>query len=187
MRAAVAGGIPRSEIFVTSKIPCCPGSDFDKTIAVMCALYKDPTKCVEHDFAMLGLDYIDLMVVHWPCDDFESSVATYKAMEPYVESGKIKAIGVVRTSGDSTPGLPLPLRRWEIRNAAWLHFRAADFRIPAWRGQSNFNASALSKLLPLVKIKPVINQCISPRGTDAGLSLPARPAKEQRSRPLVAL
>ena len=96
VREAVTSGVARSQIFVTSKIPCCPGTRFDTGIAAACLLPEmhDPTKAIEHDFKILGLDYIDLMLMHWPCDDFEHSVATYKAMEPYVKSGKIKAIGV---------------------------------------------------------------------------------------------
>lgn len=119
VRAAMATGVKRSDIFVTSKIPCCPGKAFSGAGgSLMCLLHKDPSKAVQHDFDMLGLDYIDLMLVHWPCDDFEQSVATYKAMEPFFSAGKIKALGV-----------------------------------------SNFNASALAKLLPRVAVKPVVDQC----------------------------
>ena len=96
MNAAVASGIARKDIFVTSKIPCCPGKNFANSSAgALCKIvYGTPKHSIEHDFEMLQLDYIDLMLVHWPCDDFEDSVKTYKAMEPYVRSGKIKAIGV---------------------------------------------------------------------------------------------
>ena len=122
VRAAVATGtVKRSDIFVTSKIPCCPGTAFTKTTLATCnplTGYKNSTKAIEHDFAVLGLDYIDLLLLHWPCDDFEDSVTAYKAMEPYVKSGKVRAIGI-----------------------------------------SNFNASALTALLPRVSIKPAMNQC----------------------------
>ena len=94
---------------------------FTKTTLATCnplTGYKNSTKAIEHDFAVLGLDYVDLLLLHWPCDDFEDSVTAYKAMEPYVKSGKVRAIGI-----------------------------------------SNFNASAITALLPRVSIKPAMNQC----------------------------
>ena len=95
VRKAMASGTPRSKIFVTSKIPCCPGNEFTN-ISVVCSrpVAKEPIKAINHDFEVLGLDFIDLMLIHWPCDDIDDSIATYKAMEPFVASGKIKAIGV---------------------------------------------------------------------------------------------
>ena len=97
VRAAVAAGIPRADLFVTSKIECCPGSQFvggKAKGAAMCLLKNHPAKNIQHDFDVLGLDYVDLMLLHWPCDDFADSVKTYKAMEPLVASGKARAIGV---------------------------------------------------------------------------------------------
>ena len=96
VRAAIAMGVPRSEIFVTSKIECCPGSGFCGAVqgAALCLTKQNATHNIEHDFDVLGLDYVDLMLLHWPCDDMDASVATYKAMEPLVASGKAKAIGV---------------------------------------------------------------------------------------------
>jgi 2,5-diketo-D-gluconate reductase A len=96
VRAAIASGIPRSELFVTTKIECCPGKAFagDVKGAVLCAVKHDPIKNIQHNYDVLGLDYVDLMLLHWPCDDFEDSVATYKAMEPLVKAGKARAIGI---------------------------------------------------------------------------------------------
>ena len=96
VRAAVAAGIPRSELFVTSKIECCPGSAFAGAMKgpLMCLLKKNATKDIEHNYDVLGLDYVDLMLLHWPCDDLDDSVAYYKAMEPLIASGRARAIGV---------------------------------------------------------------------------------------------
>ena len=82
-------GIPREEIFVTTKLPAeCKGYDIAK-------------ECFEKSLSDLGLDYIDLYLIHapWPWDKWgmdctEGNVASYKAMEEIYKDGKAKAIGV---------------------------------------------------------------------------------------------
>lgn len=92
----------------------CPGKAFAGAIgsAAMCLLHKDPAKAVQHDFDMLGLDFIDLMLVHWPCDNLEDSVTTYKAMEPFFKQGKIKALGV---SNFNSSALEQLLKQVDVR------------------------------------------------------------------------
>ncbi len=72
-------GLKRDEYFVTSKVW---NSDhgYDKTMA---AFEKTRNK--------LGLDYLDLYLVHWPAPDY---VGSWKAMEELYKAGKIKSIGV---------------------------------------------------------------------------------------------
>jgi len=123
-KAVRDASVPRSELFVTSKIPCYP-SDFQQGSPT------NSTADVLHDLDMLGLGYVDLMLLHWPCDTIEGSAAAYKAMEPFLASGQAKAIGI-----------------------------------------SNFNASAIEALLPLVNTKPSVNQCgFSIAGHDESTSL----------------
>ena len=43
---------------------------------------------------MLQLDQVDLLLLHWPCDTFEETMAAYRVMEDAVEAGKARAIGV---------------------------------------------------------------------------------------------
>jgi len=71
-------GIPRNEIFVTTKI-CLAGN------------YQKACKKIEDCLARLGLDYIDLLLYHWPSG---KNVEVYKAMEDYYKKGKIRAIGL---------------------------------------------------------------------------------------------
>merc|ERR1712232_78429 len=55
---------------------------------------------LNHDMQMLGLDYVDLMLLHWPCDNMQDNVGVYKGMEKFMKSGKARAIGVSNFNGD---------------------------------------------------------------------------------------
>ena len=137
-KAVRESGVARSELFVTSKIPCCP-SPFTSRLCATTS--PNATANVLHDLEMLGLSYVDLMLVHWPCGSFAESVATYKAIEPLVMSGQARAIGI-----------------------------------------SNFNASAIEALLPLIHVKPAVNQCgFSISGHDESTSLWGRDDDTQRA------
>ena len=70
-------GIPREEIFVITKI--YPNQFHDPEAAIDMALEK------------LNIDYIDMKLLHHPGTD---DVKAYKAMEKYVEQGKIRSLGL---------------------------------------------------------------------------------------------
>ena len=70
-------GIPREEIFVITKI--YPNQFHDPEAAIDMALEK------------LDIGYIDMMLLHHPGTD---DVKAYKAMEKYVEQGKIRSLGL---------------------------------------------------------------------------------------------
>ncbi len=81
-------GIKRDELFVTTKL-WNADRGYDKTL-----------KAFENSLSLLGLDYVDLYLIHWPanlkqfknCDEINAD--TYKALEKILESGRAKAIGV---------------------------------------------------------------------------------------------
>ena len=78
VRKAINDGIvKREEIFVTSKI--MPGN------------YNNPDQAIDDSLKTLGLDYIDLMLIHQPGRNDEG---VYKALERGVKAGKIKSIGI---------------------------------------------------------------------------------------------
>lgn len=79
---------------MTSKVPCCPGKAFIGKMTDKCDAYWNVTKAAAHDFQILDITYVDLMLLHWPCDRFEDSVAAYKEVEALAYSGKARAIGV---------------------------------------------------------------------------------------------
>ena len=75
--------IPREEIFVTSKLWL---QDYG---------YEPAKKGIDTSLKKLGLDYIDLYLVHQPYGDV---VGAWKAMEEAKKSGKIRSIGVSNMS-----------------------------------------------------------------------------------------
>lgn len=93
-------GLKRSELFVLSKIPCCPASQFWGVGVQGCNQgHRNPSDDLNHDMDMLGLDNVDLMLMHWPCDNMDDNIATYKQMEKFMQAGKARAIGVSNFNG----------------------------------------------------------------------------------------
>ena len=75
-------GIDRDGIFVTSKLSNAFHA-YDAALSGFDQTMED-----------LGLDYLDLFLVHWPLPTVEDYVVTWQAMEKIYESGRVKAIGV---------------------------------------------------------------------------------------------
>ena len=93
-----ASGLPRSEFFVTTKIPCCPSAFVaDSTYSQHCHVRRSPEQTaadIAHDLQMLGLSYVDAMLMHWPCDSTADVVSTWRVMEAMALNGTARAIGV---------------------------------------------------------------------------------------------
>jgi len=72
-------GVPREELFITTKV------------WISNAGYENAKKSIEESLKKLQLDYLDLLLIHQPFSDY---YGTYRAMEDLYKEGKIKAIGV---------------------------------------------------------------------------------------------
>ena len=78
--AAIAKcGVPREELFITTKL------------WVQDASYEGVKAAMETSLKNLGLDYIDLYLIHQPMGDY---IGAYRAMEEACREGKLRAIGV---------------------------------------------------------------------------------------------
>lgn len=78
--AAIAkSGVPREELFITTKL------------WVQDASYEGAKKAIDTSLKKLGLDYLDLYLIHQPMGDY---VGAYRAMEEAYHAGKLRAIGV---------------------------------------------------------------------------------------------
>ncbi|MDN3258541.1 aldo/keto reductase [Streptomyces sp. CSDS2] len=81
-KAIAASGVPREEIFVTTKVW---NSDHG---------YDATLRAFDASLAKLGLDYVDLYLIHWPLPSRDTYVDTYKAFEKLYADKRVRAIGV---------------------------------------------------------------------------------------------
>ncbi len=83
-----ASGVKREDVFITSKH------------WVVYRGYQKTIETVEETLKNLGMDYLDLYLVHWPCveasrpDWAEINADTWRGFEKMYKDGKIRAIGV---------------------------------------------------------------------------------------------
>ena len=78
-RAVKTCGIPREELFITTKA------------YIQEMGYDNTMKAFEGSLKRLGLDYLDLYLIHMPFGDYYGS---WRAMEELYRAGRIRAIGV---------------------------------------------------------------------------------------------
>lgn len=79
----VRSGIDRPELFVITKLWI---SNYG---------YEPALRAFEVSLRKLGLDYLDLYLLHWPVpSEFDATVAAYRAAETLLAEGRVRAIGV---------------------------------------------------------------------------------------------
>ncbi|MEZ2719584.1 aldo/keto reductase [Bacillus circulans] len=81
-KAIKESSIPREELFITTKVW---NSDQG---------YENTLRAFDESLERLGLDYVDLYLIHWPTPQFDEYVDTYRALEKLYKDGRVKAIGV---------------------------------------------------------------------------------------------
>lgn len=88
-KAIKDSGISREEIFITTKIPA------------EIKTYDEAVKCINKSLELLGVDYLDLNLIHapWPWSEVgkecgDGNVEVWKALIEFYNAGKIRAIGV---------------------------------------------------------------------------------------------
>lgn len=77
--AVHACGVPREELFITTKI--CDS----------CYTREETLRSVSRSMKQLGLDYVDLMLIHWPVGN---PTVMWHTLEELYEQGMFKAIGI---------------------------------------------------------------------------------------------
>ncbi|MGA1838613.1 aldo/keto reductase [Herbiconiux sp. 11R-BC] len=78
--AVKESGIARDELFITTKL-----WNSDQT---------DAEAAFEKSLARLGVDYVDLYLIHWPTPERDTYLQAWRSLEKILASGRAKAIGV---------------------------------------------------------------------------------------------
>jgi 2,5-diketo-D-gluconate reductase A len=101
-RALADAGISREELFITTKLRN-GAHDYDEAI-----------KAFERSAQKLGLDYLDLFLVHWPVPEQDKYVDAWRALVELKNQGRVRSIGVsnflpeyVNRIADATGVLPV--------------------------------------------------------------------------------
>ncbi|MEU3653898.1 aldo/keto reductase [Streptomyces sp. NPDC032161] len=87
-RGIARSGVPREDVFVTTKVPG-RHHGYERTLASF-----------EESRRNLGLEYVDLYLVHWPLPRLDLYVDTWKALIRLREDGLVRSIGVSNFTAD---------------------------------------------------------------------------------------
>ena len=81
-KALTGSGVPREELFVTTKLW---NSDHG---------YDAALRAFDESLRRLGLDHVDLYLIHWPAPAKDKYLETWRALEKIYADGRARAIGV---------------------------------------------------------------------------------------------
>ncbi|WP_125764629.1 aldo/keto reductase [Companilactobacillus hulinensis] len=127
-RAIKRSGVDRKELFITSKL------------WVSDANYDRAQKAIETSLNNLGVDYLDLYLLHQPYGDVSGA---WRALEEAYKAGKIRAIGVSNFYADQLKNLELSneikpvlnqieVNPWYQQNSEVDFNQGEDIRVEAW-------------------------------------------------------
>ena len=86
--------LPRKDVFITTKIPCCPMFSAWHNSGCSGVTPANASAFIDQDLRELQVAEVDLLLLHWPCDTWEDTMQTYRAMEAAFTAGKARAIGI---------------------------------------------------------------------------------------------
>jgi 2,5-diketo-D-gluconate reductase A len=143
-RGMSRAGIPRDEVFVTTKV-WNDRHGYDETL-----------RAFDESLGKLGLDYVDLYLIHWPMPRQNRYVETWRALEKLRADGLARSIGVSNFHGhhidrlldetDITPALnQVELHPWLAQSDIRAYDEAHGILTEAWsplaRGRASGDAT----------------------------------------------
>ncbi|MBA2212589.1 aldo/keto reductase [Sellimonas intestinalis] len=159
-------GVPREDLFITSKV------------AAEAKTYDTAAESIDETLDKMGLDYIDLMLIHspqpwaeWREDKryFEENIQVWKALEDAYTAGKIKAIGVSNFLIDDLDNLLAHCDIKPMVNQLLIHIGNTPAELMAYCKEQNIIVEAYS---PIAHGEALKNETIVTMAQKYGVSVP---------------
>jgi 2,5-diketo-D-gluconate reductase A len=132
--ALAAAGLPREEVFVTTKL-WNSEQGYDSTPAAF-----------EKSLERLGLDHVDLYLIHWPMPSADRYLDTWRAFERLHEEGRSRSIGVSNFRVEDLERLEAEAEQQPTVNQVELHPRLQQAELRAWHADHGIATEAWSPL-----------------------------------------
>jgi len=132
--AIAASGLEREEIFLTTKL-WNSEQGFDSTLAAC-----------EQSLERLGLEHVDLYLIHWPVPSEDRYLETWRAFERLQDEGRSRSIGVSNFRVEDLERLKAEAERLPTVNQIELHPRLQQAELRAWHADHGIATEAWSPL-----------------------------------------
>jgi 2,5-diketo-D-gluconate reductase A len=133
-RAVASSGIPREDIFVTTKL-WNSSQGFDSALETF-----------GKSLGRLRMEYVDLYLIHWPVPSQDRFVDTWRAFERIHAEGRARTIGVSNFRIDDLQRLETKTEIRPTINQVELHPRMQQLELRAWHEQHGIATEAWSPL-----------------------------------------
>ena len=133
-KALAASGIAREELFVTTKL-WNSEQGYDSTL-----------RAFDTSLTKLGLEYVDLYLIHWPLPEVDKYVDTWKAFEKIYADGRAKAIGLSNFHPDHTQRLLSEASVTPVIDQVELHPQLQQAELRAFNARHDIATEAWSPL-----------------------------------------
>jgi diketogulonate reductase-like aldo/keto reductase len=144
--AIASSGIPREEIFVTTKL-WNSHQGYESTLGAF-----------EKSLARLGLDRIDLYLIHWPVPSEGRALDTWRAFERIHEEGRSRTIGVSNFRVEDLEQLEREAATQPTVNQIELHPHLPQGELRAWHAGHGIATESWS---PLAQGELLVNETIA--------------------------
>lgn len=144
--AIAASGIPRDEIFVTTKLWNSHQG------------YEPTPGAFEKSLARLGLDRVDLYLIHWPVPTEGRALDTWRAFERIHEEGRSRTIGVSNFRIEDLEQLEREAATQPTVNQIELHPHLPQAELRVWHAEHHIATEAWS---PLAQGDLLVNETIA--------------------------